>query len=405
MRRSRRISRGYKKHSPDSRKGRRQDNVPKTLQTAAITGIGMYVPERVMTNDELATIVETSDEWIVSRTGIRQRRIAAATEATSDLAVNAGRDALAVAGRTAEDLDLILVATCTGDYGSFPATAAVVQERLGAGRAAAFDVTAVCAGFAYALDVAAQYVETGRYRTVLVIGAEIMSGVVDWSDRNTCVLFGDGAGAVVVERAEREDQGAILGSILGTDGSGVQHLNIPAGGTRQPLTADLLDGHQNCIYQNGREVYKFAVKIIGEAAIQALETVGMTPADVNLFVPHQANIRIISAAAERMGLPMEKVMVNLDRYGNTSAASVPMALCEAWRAGRVKPGNIIVTVGFGAGLTWGANVIRWGSLSAGSPPAPNSGGARGEAGEGRSPGERIALASFPASPELGAGGL
>lgn len=336
--------------------------MPKIIQTAAITGIGMYAPERVMTNEELATTVETSDEWIVSRTGIRQRRIAAVTEATSDLAVNAAREALAVARRTPDELDLILVATCTGDHGSLPATAAIVQERLGAKKAAAFDVTAVCAGFAYALDVAVQYIETGRYRTVLVIGAEIMSSVVDWSDRNTCVLFGDGAGAVIVERAESETQGAILGSILGTDGSGVQHLNIPAGGTRQPLTLDLLDRHQNCLYQNGREVYKFAVKIIGEAAIQALESVGLTAADVSLFVPHQANIRIITAAAERMGLPMEKVMVNLDRYGNTSAASVPMALCEAWKAGRIKPGQIVVTVGFGAGLTWGANVIRWGNV-------------------------------------------
>ena len=351
--------------------------MPKTLQTAAITGIGMYAPDRVMTNDELATIVETSDEWIVSRTGIRQRRIAAPTEATSDLAVKAAIDALAVAGRTAEELDLILVATCTGDNGSFPATAALVQERLGAKRAAAFDVTAVCAGFAYALDVAAQYVETGRYKTVLVIGAEIMTSVVDWSDRNTCVLFGDGAGAVVVERAASDAQGAILGSILGTDGSGAQHLNVPAGGTRQPLTLDLLDRHQNCIYQNGREVYKFAVKIIGEAALQALQSVGLTAADVSLFVPHQANIRIITAAAERMGLPMEKVMVNLDRYGNTSAASVPMALCEAWKAGRVQPGDIIVTVGFGAGLTWGANVIRWGNVPPLSPQ-PLSPRRRGE---------------------------
>lgn len=333
----------------------------KVLHTAAITGIGKYVPERVMTNDDLARIVDTSDDWIYSRTGIRERRIAATDQATSDLAFHAATAALAVAGRAPAELDLILVATCTGDFGSFPATAAILQERLGAKRAAAFDVTAVCAGFAYALDVAAQYVETGRYRTVLVVGAEIMSRIVDWSDRNTCVLFGDGAGAVVVERAETS-QGAILGSILGTDGAGAEHLNVPAGGTRTPLTADTLNAHQNCIYQNGREVYKFAVKIIGEAAIQALTSVGLTAADVSLFVPHQANIRIINAAAERMGLPMEKVAVNVHRYGNTSAASVPIALCEAWEAGRVQPGDVVVTVGFGAGLTWGANVIRWGNI-------------------------------------------
>ncbi len=333
------------------------------LQTATITGIGMYAPARVMTNQELAKMVDTSDDWIVSRTGIRERHLAAPGEATSDLAVNAARDALAVAGRVAGNLDLILVATCTGDYGSFPSTAAVVQERLGAKRAAAFDITAVCAGFAYALDVAAQYIETGRYRTVLVIGAEIMSRVVNWEDRNTCVLFGDGAGAVVVERAEVNSDAGILGSILGTDGAGVPHLLLPAGGSRLPITAELLAQKQNLIYQNGREVYRFAVHVIGEAALQALDAVGLTAADVDLFVPHQANIRIITAAAERMNLPMEKVAVNLDRYGNTSAASVPIALCEAWREGRVKPGNIVVTVGFGAGLTWGANVIRWGDVS------------------------------------------
>ncbi|MBC8140623.1 MAG: ketoacyl-ACP synthase III [Armatimonadetes bacterium] len=337
----------------------------KILHTAAITGIGKYAPDRVMTNDDLAKIVNTSDEWIYSRTGIRERRLADSTEATSDLAFYAATNALAVAGRTAAHLDLILVATCTGDFGSFPATAAILQERLGAKRAAAFDVTAVCAGFAYALDVAAQYVETGRYRTVLVVGAEIMSRIVDWNDRNTCVLFGDGAGAVVVERAETPEQGAVLGSILGTDGAGAEHLKIPAGGTRQPLTLDGINAHQNCIYQNGREVYKFAVKIIGEAAIQALTSVGLTTADVSLFVPHQANIRIITAAAERMGLPMDKVMVNVERYGNTSAASVPIALCEAWETGRIAPGDIVVTVGFGAGLTWGANVIRWGNISHG----------------------------------------
>jgi 3-oxoacyl-[acyl-carrier-protein] synthase-3 len=369
----------------------------------------MYAPERVVTNDELATRVDTSDEWIYSRTGIRQRRIAAPDEATSDLAVRAAQDALAVAGRTAQDLDLILIATCTGDYGAFPSTAAVVQERLGAKQAAAFDVAAVCAGFAYALDVATQYVETGRYKTVLVVGAEIMSRIVNWEDRNTCVLFGDGAGAVIVERAENDTQGAILGSILGTDGSGVPHLQLPAGGSRLPLTEALLADKQNCIFQNGREVYKFAVNIIGEAAIQALESVGLTSTDVSLFVPHQANIRIIKAAAERMGLPLEKVAVNLDRYGNTSAASVPIALCEAWRAGRVKPGELVVTVGFGAGLTWGANVIRWGSMTPdGSPPPPNSGGAGESSDPARSArftGAGTSIGSLPAPPELGGGGL
>jgi 3-oxoacyl-[acyl-carrier-protein] synthase-3 len=332
----------------------------RTLRPVAIAGLGMYVPERILTNVELESMVETNNDWIVSRTGIRERRTAAEGQATSDLAVPAALEALRVAGLAPTDLDLIIVATCTGDMGSFPATAAIVQDRLGAGKIPAFDVAAVCSGFVYALDVASQYVAGGRYDNVLVIGAEVLSKVVDWTDRNTCVLFGDGAGAVVVQPGI-EGEG-ILGSILGADGSGACLLNIPAGGTRNPLTRALIDERQNFMMMKGREVFRFAVEIMGEAALQVLASVGLTADQVDLFVPHQANVRIIDAAAKRLGLPKEKVFVNVDRYGNTSAASVPLALCEAWRSGRIRPGDTVVTVGFGAGLTWGANVIKWGNL-------------------------------------------
>jgi 3-oxoacyl-[acyl-carrier-protein] synthase III len=327
------------------------------LRRAGILGVGSYAPPQVITNDDLAQRVETSDEWIRSRTGIRARRIAAPEVATSDLAFAAGECALQDAGLSASDLDLIVVATSTPDYpGSFPSTAAVVQERLGAKQAAAFDLGAVCAGFAYALHVCAQMVRAGAYRCILVIGAETFSRILNWDDRNTAVLFGDGAGAAVLGEVTA---GGYLGGILGADGSGGHLLQVAAGGSRQPLTPECLEARQNTIYQNGKEVYKFAVQIMGEAAAQAVEAVGLKTTDVDLFIPHQANIRIIQKAAERMGLPMEKVFVNLDRYGNTSAASIPIALDEAVKAGRVKAGNLIVLVGFGAGLTWGANVLRW----------------------------------------------
>lgn len=332
----------------------------RTLRGAAIAGLGMYAPSRVMTNQDIEKLVDTSDEWIFSRTGIRERRIAAPDEAASDLALPAALDALAVAKLDPADIDLIVLATSTGDMGTFPATATLLQDRLGSKAAAAFDVAAVCSGFVYALDVAAQYIQTGRYENVLVVGTEVMSKVLDWQDRNTCVLFGDGAGAVVLKPCE--DGEGILGTVLGSDGSGACLLNIPAGGSRQPLTPALIEQRQQYVMMKGREVFRFAVEIMGEAAVQALDSVGLTPADVDLFIPHQANVRIIDAAAKRLDLPREKVYVNVDRFGNTSAASVPLALCEAWKAGRVKPGDLLVTVGFGAGLTWGANVIRWGNV-------------------------------------------
>jgi 3-oxoacyl-[acyl-carrier-protein] synthase-3 len=320
----------------------------------------MYVPSSILTNDDIATIVDTNDTWIVERTGIRERRIAAPDEATSDLAAVAARQALQSARVAPEEVDLIVVATSTGDTNGFPATAAFVQDQIKATRAAAFDVSAVCSGFAFALDVGVQYIQTGRYQNVLVIGAETNSRFVDWTDRSTCILFGDGAGAVLLQPCEYGKEG-VLASILGTDGSGAHLLNVPAGGSRQPLTPELLAAHKNTIYQNGREVYRFAVEKMGTAALEAVEAAGLSPTDVDLLIPHQANIRIILSAAKRMDLPMEKVIVNLDRYGNTSAATIPIAMTEAWQAGRLKPGMIVVTVGFGAGLSWGANVIRWGA--------------------------------------------
>jgi 3-oxoacyl-[acyl-carrier-protein] synthase-3 len=336
------------------------------LQCATIAGLGMYVPEKVLTNEDLARLVDTSDEWIVQRTGIRERRLCADHEATSDLAVNAAQEALAVAGLDPAQLDVILVATCTPDMPSFPATAMLVQERLGAPRAAAFDISVACAGFAYGLDLGAQFIETGRAKNVLVIGAEAMSRIVNWQDRTTCILFGDGAGAVVLQPG-LEGEG-LLGSHLGADGAGACLLNIPAGGSRLPLTDELLAERQNTLTMRGKEVFRFGVEVMGESAAAVIEKVGLTPDAIDLLIPHQANVRIIAAAARRLGLTdaegglSPKVFVNVERYGNTSAASVPIALVEAWRQGRIPPGNLVVTIGFGAGLAWGANVIRWGAL-------------------------------------------
>jgi len=317
------------------------------LRRAGILGAGSSVPPRVVTNGDLAARMETSDEWIASRTGIRSRHFADPGVLTSDLAADAARNALAHAGLSALDVDLIIVASSTPDYpGSFPSTAAVVQHKLGAARAAAFDLGAVCSGFAYALHVAAQMVMSGANSRVLVIGAETLSPLLNWDDRSTAVLFGDGAGAVVVGEVS---EGGYLGGVLGADGSGGPLLCVPRSGDC-PGT----------IFQNGKEVYKFAVTIMGEIALQAVEAAGLSPSDIDFLIPHQANIRIIDKAAERMGLPREKVIVNLDRYGNTSAASIPLALDEAVKSGRIQPGHLLVFVGFGAGLTWGANVVRWG---------------------------------------------
>lgn len=323
---------------------------------AGIVGLGVGIPEQVLTNHDLEQRVDTSDEWIVTRTGIRERRVAPPSVATSDLAAQAAMQALQNAGRRPEDVDLIVVATATPDM-PWPSTACLVQAKIGASRAAAFDLNAVCSGFVYALWIATQAVETGAYRCVLVIGADILSRQVNWEDRATCVLFGDGAGAVVL--APVEEPFGVLSGVLGADGTGAPLLNVPAGGTREPLSPEAIAQKRHTIQMRGREVFKFAVTIMGEASLQALEKAGIPPEEVALFIPHQANIRIIQAAAERLNLPMERVFVNVDRYGNTSAASIPIALYEAWASGRVHRGDIVVVVGFGAGLTWGSCVIRW----------------------------------------------
>jgi 3-oxoacyl-[acyl-carrier-protein] synthase-3 len=325
---------------------------------AGIIGLGSYTPEKVLTNRDLEKMVETSDEWIRERTGISFRRIADESMATSDLAAKAALEAIEMAGIGPDELDLIIGATVTPDM-MFPSTACIVQHKIKASRAAAFDLSAGCTGFIYALTVAAQFVASGMYRNVLVFGAEILSKIVDWQDRNTCVLFGDGAGAAVVSVVE---SGGILESVLGADGGGKDLLFIPAGGSKEPASIETVKERKHFIKMNGNEVFKFAVKIMEESTRKVLEKANLTPQEIDLIVPHQANIRIIEAATKRLNISKEKVMVNIDRYGNMSAASIPVALYEAFKARKIKKGDKVVLVGFGAGLTWGANLIEW-SLS------------------------------------------
>jgi len=308
-----------------------------------------------MTNTELERMVATSDDWIRERTGIRERHIAASGEACSDLAVQAGRRALAAAGLAASDLDLILVATCTGDY-PLPATACLVQHKLGATKAAACDLSAACCGFVYALSVADAYVRTGM-RHVLVIGSEVMSAITDWSDRNTCILFGDGAGAAVVSASDGER--GILSTHLRSDGSLCELITVPAGGSRTPLSEQVVADRTHFIKMKGNETFKVAVRTLEEIARETLAANHLQVEDLDLYVPHQANMRILKAVMERLGLPLEKVMLNLEQYGNTSAASIPIALDEAVRAGRIRDGSLVMLGAFGAGLTWASALIRW----------------------------------------------
>jgi 3-oxoacyl-[acyl-carrier-protein] synthase-3 len=321
-----------------------------------VIGTGAYLPDRRLTNQELERTVETSDRWIVERTGIRERRIAAPDEATSDLATAAGRQALAAAGVPTSSVELIIVATATPDM-LFPSTACLVQERLGAKQAFAFDLSAACTGFLYALAVADQYIRAGTYRTVLVIGAEVLSRMIDWTDRTTCILFGDGAGAVVVQ-AERGARG-VLSSHLHSDGALWDLIHIPGGGSRRPPSAETVANRMNFVKMKGSETFRVAVRALEEVAREALAANGLSTDDLALLIPHQANLRILQAVAERLGLPAEKVVINVDRYGNTSAASIPIALDEAVRAGRVRPNDLLLLEAFGAGLTWGAAVVRW----------------------------------------------
>ena len=328
----------------------------KNDKAVGIIGIGSYVPARAVTNKDMEAIVETSDEWISERTGIKCRHFVADDEHTSDIATRAAERALKDANLTADDIDLIVVATATPDM-LFPSTACLVQHNLNASKAAAYDLSAGCSGFMYSIATASQFIKTGLYKYVLVIGAETLSRLMDFTDRNTCVLFGDGAGAVVL--GEVPEGYGILGVHLGSDGGGGPLLSLPAGGTRIPATEESVKNRLHYIHMEGNEVFKFAVKIMGEAAFKALEQAGMQATDVDWLIPHQANIRIIQSAAKRLKMPMEKVVVNVDRYGNTSSASIPIALEEAIHDGRIKSGQTVVMVGFGAGLTWASTVIRW----------------------------------------------
>jgi len=319
-------------------------------QCVALIGIGSHVPERVMSNDEIATMVETSDEWIAQRTGIRERRIAAEPDSSAALGAEAARRALLSAGIDAGELDLIVTATASPDY-YFPATASLIGERIGAGEVAGYDLSAACTGFIYALAQAYSQIAAGLAETVLVVGTEVFSRLLDWSDRSTCILFGDGAGAVVLRRDD--DRHGLRGFELGADGSGALLLSVAAAGH----AADHDEGP--FVRMNGPEVYKFATRVVVDSSLRSLEAAGLGVEDVDVFVPHQANRRIIDHAARRLGLDEAKVFSNVDRYGNTSAGSIPLCLDEAWRQGRIGPGDIVLMVGFGGGLAWGSCVMEW----------------------------------------------
>ncbi|MBI5693054.1 MAG: ketoacyl-ACP synthase III [Verrucomicrobia bacterium] len=329
-----------------------------STRSTVILGTGSYAPERILSNDDLAHMVDTSDEWIRTRTGIRERRIAAPDQAASDLAVPAARRALEDAGLTPADIDLLVVATVTPDT-PMPACACFVQQKLGVPtHSACFDLNAACSGFLYALDTACALLGSGRYRKALVIGVEKLSSVVDWQDRTTCVLFGDGAGAVVVGCSDEPGRG-LLGTCLGSDGSSTELLCIPRGGSRAPSTCESIAARDHCIRMKGKEVFKLAVRGMDEAARDILEQHAVRADQISLVIPHQANLRIIEAISEYLELPMERFYVNVERFGNTSAASIPLALDEARRAGRIRPGDLVLLVAFGAGLTYGSALIRW----------------------------------------------
>ena len=325
-------------------------------RSCSITGVGSYLPARVLTNADLEKLVETSDEWITTRTGIKERRIAAADEFTSDMAVKAAERAMAMAGVTASQLQLIIVATITPDM-PFPNTACIVQHKLGIRNVPAFDLEAACSGFIYGLELGMQFVMSRTYDTVLVIGAEKISSIVDWTDRNTCVLFGDGAGAAILQH--RENSAGLLTSVLGADGQKADLLSMPGGGSRCPATLESVAAKQHYLRMTGKETFKNAVQAMCSAATEALNRCGLNISQIKCLIPHQANLRIIEAVGSRLGAKPEQVFVNLDKYGNTSAASVAIALDEAVASGNIQRGDLILLVVFGAGLTWGASVIEW----------------------------------------------
>lgn len=325
-------------------------------RTCSISAVGAYVPERVVTNADLEKLVETSDEWITSRTGIKERRKAADDEFTSDLGAKAALKAMERAGVTAEEIDLIIVATITPDM-PFPSTACLVQSKIGAKNAAAFDLEAACSGFIYAMEVGQQFIMSRTYNTVLVIGAEKLSSIIDWQDRNTCVLFGDGAGAVILQN--RPDSHGLLTACMGADGNKASLLCMPGGGSQHPATHQSLDARLHYLRMDGKETFKNAVTAMYQAATEALKRCELDITQIKCVIPHQANMRIINAVGDRLGANDEQLFVNLDKYGNTSAASVAIALDEAVSSGRIKRGDLILMMAFGAGLTWGAAVIEW----------------------------------------------
>ncbi len=325
------------------------------MKKVGFLGVGEYLPEKILTNQQLEKMVDTSDEWITTRTGIKERHLAASGEAVSDLAFKAAQKALANANFKPEELELIIVATITGDMPT-PSTAAILQNMLGAPRAACFDLSAACAGFVYGISVAQQFIASGTYKNALVIGAEVLSSITDWQDRNTCVLFGDGAGAAVLAEVKH---GGIISTYLGCDGSKVDILNVPGGGSRNPATHATVDAHQHFLKMSGNELFKIAVNTMTMAAQTVLKQAQMTFADVDLIIPHQANSRIIMAVAKKLGIPEEKVYLNIERCGNMSSASTVTALVEAVAEGKVKRGDIILLDAFGAGLVWGACIIKW----------------------------------------------
>jgi 3-oxoacyl-[acyl-carrier-protein] synthase-3 len=323
---------------------------------AHITGWGMAVPEKILTNEDLAKRVETNDAWIQSMTGIRERHIASSEQTTASLATDAAIRALEVAQLNPADLDLVIVATSSPEH-IFPATASLVQDRLGASNAGAFDLMAACSGFIFALNMATQAIRSGSLKNVLVVGAETLSRLVDWSDRNTCVLFGDGAGAFVLQAGE--ERCGVISSTMRSDGSGGDLLCVPAGGSFAPASLETVTTGKHFIKMNGREVFRFATRVMAQATEETVSAAGLKLEDIQLFIPHQANRRIIEAALRSLNVSMDRCVVNIDRYGNTSTASIPIAACEAVRDGRLKAGDKLVMVGFGAGLTWGAALAIW----------------------------------------------
>ncbi len=325
------------------------------MKKVGIIGVGEYLPKKVLTNADLEKMVDTSNEWITTRTGIKERRLASGSEATSDLAYNAAKEALSNAKLSPGDLDLIIVATITPDM-PFPSVASILQNALSAKKAACFDISAACAGFVYALSIAQQFIACGTYKNALVIGAEKLSSITDWKDRNTCVLFGDGAGACVLGEVK---SGGIISTYLGCDGSNLSLLNLPAGGSRTPASHETVDQRQHYIKMNGNELFKIAVRTMTDAALTVLEKAGLKFSDIDLIIPHQANSRIIMAVAKRLGLSGDQIFLNIEKYGNMSSASTVTALVEAAKEGRIKKGDIVLLDSFGAGLVWGAAVIKW----------------------------------------------